>query len=222
VAIVTAADLVNLLRQSAILERDQLDEAARDLQARFPEPRALARELLQRGWLTPYQVNQLLSDSGRSLVWRPYIVLERLGEGGTGQVFKARHQHMQRVVALKVIRPELLADADVVSRFHREIQVASQVSHPNVVHAYDAGDIGGAQALVLEYVEGISLDRQVKEAGPLPGAMACDYIRQAALGLQHIHECGLVHRDIKPSNLLVTAGPDKNGVSNGKGNKPAT
>jgi len=219
VAIRTAADLVSFLRQSSILERDQLDEAARELQVRFPEPRALARELLQRGWLTPYQVNQLLADSGRSLVLRPYVVLERLGAGGTGQVFKARHQHMQRVVALKVIRPELLADADVVSRFHREIQVASQVSHPNVVHAYDAGDIGGAQTLVLEYVEGISLDQLVKESGPLPVPVACDYMRQTALGLQHIHECGLIHRDIKPSNLLVTG---REGATNGKGKKPAT
>jgi serine/threonine protein kinase len=215
----TAADLVNFLRQSSILERDQLEEAARDLQVRFPEARALARELLQRGWLTPYQVNQLLADSGRNLVLRPYVVLERLGAGGTGQVFKARHQHMQRVVALKVIRPELLADADVVNRFHREIQIASQVSHPNVVHAYDAGDIGGAQTLVLEYVEGTSLDRMVMESGPLPVRVACDYMRQAALGLQHIHECGLIHRDIKPSNLLVTG---SRAPTNGKGMKPAT
>jgi len=203
VAIVTAVDLVNALRQSSILERDQLEEAARELQARFPEPRALAGELLQRGWLTPYQVKRLLRDDGRSLVLPPYVVLERLGEGGTGKVFKARHQRLQRVVALKVIRPELLADADVVNRFQREIQVASRVSHPNVVHAYDAGDIGGVQTLVLEYIEGVSLDRLVKQSGPLPPAVACDYMRQAALGLQHIHECGLVHRDIKPSNLLL-------------------
>jgi serine/threonine protein kinase len=203
VAIATTADLVSALRQSLVLEPAQLEEAALHLQARFPEPRGLARELLQRGWLTAYQVNQLLQEGGRSLLLRPYVVLERLGEGGTGQVFKARHMHMQRVVALKVIRPDLLADADVVTRFHREIQVASQVAHANVVHAYDAGNIGGAQALVLEYVEGVSLDRLVKDSGPLAPAQACDYIRQAALGLQHIHECALVHRDIKPSNLLV-------------------
>src|SRR5262249_28729803 len=154
--------------------------------------------LIERGWLTAFQVNLLFQGRAADLMLGHYVVLERLGEGGTGQVFKARHQKLGRTVAVKVIRPELLTDPEVVARFYREVQVLSQMSHPNVVHAYDAGPIDATHFLAMEYVEGVDLDRRVKEQGPLPLALACDYIRQAALGLQHAHEKGLVHRDIKP------------------------
>ena len=109
---------------------------------------------------------------------------------------------MDRIVALKLIRPELLTDPEVVGRFYREVQVLSRLSHPNVVHAYDAGPLGSTHFLVMEYVEGIDLSRLVKQQGPLPIEEACDYLRQAARGLQHAHEKELVHRDVKPSNLL--------------------
>ena len=144
------------------------------------------------------------SVAGPSLILNSYVVLERLGEGGTGQVFKARHQHMNRIVALKLIRHDLVADKEVVVRFQREIQLASQLTDPHVVHAYDAGPIGNTYFLAMECVEGIDLLKLVKQNGRLPVAQAIDYVRQAALGLQHIHERSLVHRDIKPSNLLVT------------------
>jgi len=182
------------------------DAALADLPKRFPEPRALARELIQRGWLTPYQVNQLFQGRAAELWLEPYVILERLGEGGMGQVFKARHVDMQRVVALKLIRKELLVDAEAVSRFHREVQVISQLTHPHVIHAYDAALTRTPPFLVTEYVEGVSLNQLVERQGPLSVAQACEYIRQAALGLQHIHERGLAHRDIKPGNLLVSAG----------------
>src|SRR6516165_3345857 len=130
----SATSLVDRLRQGRLLSSTQ-DEELNELQARHPEARELASELLARGWLTPFQVNQLLQ--GRNLVLGSYVVVERIGEGGTGQVFKARHIHMKRLVALKVIRPELLADPEVVARFYREVEVASQVSHPNIVQAYD-------------------------------------------------------------------------------------
>jgi serine/threonine-protein kinase len=202
--VTTVPALVEAVRRCRLLSPPQLDELTRGLSGRFADARALARELLQRGWLTAYQVNQLLLGRGADLQIGQYLVLERLGEGGTGQVFKARHQNMNRVVALKVIRRELLADAEVVQRFYREIQVISKLAHPSVVHAYDAGPIGRAHVLVMEYVEGTDLDRLVKQSGPLPVAQASDYIRQAAVGLQHIHGRNLVHRDIKPSNLLVS------------------
>src|SRR5262249_51548490 len=133
-----------------------------------------------------------------------YLIVERLGEGGAGQVFKARHLKMDRVVALKVIRKELLADAEVVGRFYREIQILSQLDHPNVVRAYDAGPAGPTHFLAMEFVEGTDLGKLVKKGGPLPVQQACEYIRQAALGLQHAHERGLVHRDIKPHNLIMS------------------
>src|SRR5262249_17717364 len=134
----------------------------------------------------------------------PYRLLETIGQGGMGQVFKAQHTLMNRIVALKVIRKEKLAKPAVVARFHREVQLAAQLAHPNIVTAYDAGRTGDTHYLAMEYVDGINLFHLVRENGPLPVAQACDCIRQAALGLQHAHERDLVHRDIKPSNLLVT------------------
>ena len=129
---------------------------------------ALVRELVGRDWLTPYQANQLLAGRGAALVLGPYLVLERLGEGATGQVFKARHVHMRRVVAVKVIRPELLTDAEVVARFYREIQVISRLTHPHVVHAYDAGPVGRTHLLAMEYVEGVTWPISSSGMAPWP------------------------------------------------------
>ncbi|MBY0526437.1 MAG: serine/threonine protein kinase [Gemmataceae bacterium] len=199
----TTANLVDLLRQARLLDPPQMDEVTRDLQVRLPQPRPLAQELMKRGWVTPYQINQLFMGKANELALGPYIILERLGEGGVGYVFKARHQHMGRFVAVKVIRKDLVTDTEVVGRFYREIHAVSQLIHPNIVVAYDAGPVGQTHFFAMEYVEGIDFVRLVKKEGPLDVERACDYIRQAALGLQHIHERGLVHRDIKPSNLLV-------------------
>ncbi len=200
----SVADLVDTLRKSRLLEAGQLDEIRDQLQPRTSDPRALAHELIKRDWLTPYQVNQLFQDRGQDLVLGQYVLLERLGEGGMGQVFKARHRSLGRTVALKVVRKERLANPTVVRRFEREIRVAAQLKHPNVVLAFDADMIGNNYFIAMEYVEGVDLSRLVKVSGPLPVEQACDFIAQAALGLQHAHERGLVHRDVKPANLLVT------------------
>jgi serine/threonine protein kinase len=214
-ATLSVATLIETLRAGQFLDQEALAELTRHLQARFREPRSLAKELLQRNWLTPYQVNQLLFGRGTELLLGPYLILERLGEGGAGLVFKARHQKLQRIVALKVLRKELLSDPDVLGRFYREIQIVSRLDHPNIVHAYDAGPITPVASpsapgspsghfLAMEYVEGTDLGRLIKQGGPLPVEQACAYIRQAALGLQHAHEAGLVHRDIKPHNLILS------------------
>src|SRR5262249_59381914 len=105
---------------------------------------------------------------------------------------------------VKVIRINLLANANAIERFRREAKAAARLSHPNFVTVYDAGEVGTTQFLAMEYIPGIDLSRLVKDKGPLPVAQACEYIRQAACGLAHAHEKGLVHRDIKPSNLLLT------------------
>src|SRR5262245_38754058 len=204
--IASVADLVDTLRHTQLLTRPQQDELARALQPRFTEPRALARELIQRDWLTPFQINQVFQDRARDLVLGPYLLLERLGEGGMGQVFKARNRKLGLIVAIKVIRKERLTSTDALRRFRREILAAAQMSHPNVVRAFDADEIDGRYFLAMEYVEGADLGRLVKKHGPLPVAQACAYVRQAALGLQHAFERGFVHRDIKPSNLLVSGG----------------
>jgi len=210
--VTTLASLTEMLRSTGLLSDAQLRELDRELRARCADLRALARELLARDWLTAYQVNQILQGRGQDLVLGPYGLLERLGSGSTGWVFKARHRHLQRLVALKVLRRELLSDTEVVARFYQEIRGVSQLSHPHVIHAYDAGPIGRTHVLIMEYAPGIDLARLVQQSGPLPVAQACMYVCQAALGLQHIHQRGLVHRDVKPSNLLLVNG----GVAGGE------
>jgi tRNA A-37 threonylcarbamoyl transferase component Bud32/Leucine-rich repeat (LRR) protein len=201
----STASLLDALRRYRLLEPAQLEQVSRDPPTLFPDPRALARVLIGRGWLTPYQANKLLQGRGPELLLGSYVLLERLGEGGMGQVFKARNWKFGRVVAVKVIRKERLASAAAVRRFRREVRAVAALSHPNIVHAFDADEVDGTQLLVMEYVEGTDLKKLVQQRGPLPAGEACEYVRQAALGLQHAFERGVVHRDIKPHNLLLTA-----------------
>jgi serine/threonine protein kinase len=133
-----------------------------------------------------------------------YRLLGFIGSGGMGQVWKARHELMNRVVAVKVIRPDLLRDEKAVARFRQEVEAAAALDHAGIVRAFDAERVGDLHFLVMEYVEGVDLARLVQEQGPLPVAEACDYARQVAVGLAYAHERGLVHRDIKPHNLLRT------------------
>lgn len=134
-----------------------------------------------------------------------YRTVELLGRGGMGDVYKAEHRMMNRTVALKAINSKLVAKPAAVDRFHREVQAAAQLAHPNIVTSHDAEQVGDLHFLVMEYVDGTDLSKLVKERGPLPIQTACDWISQAARGLQHAHEQGMVHRDIKPHNLMVTS-----------------
>ncbi len=134
----------------------------------------------------------------------PYQLLDKLGEGGMGAVFKARHVKLGRLVALKVLAPHVPSRPDALSRFEREMKAVGTLSHPNVVQALDAGDFGGVHYLSMEYVEGQDLQELARAQGPMSIVIACEAIRQAALGLGAAHKLGLVHRDIKPSNLFVT------------------
>jgi serine/threonine-protein kinase len=203
-AIATVAALVEELRRYRLLDARQLEELTPALLARFADPKLLAKDLVVRDWLTPFQVNRLFLSRGAELLLGSYVLLERLGEGGMGTVYKARNWKLGQVVALKLIRQERLDSESALKRFQREIRVASQLNHPHIVRAYDADEVNGAHFFVMEYIEGIDLSKLVKKNGPLPIGDACDYIRQAALGLQHAFERGLVHRDIKPHNLLLS------------------
>jgi WD40 repeat protein/tRNA A-37 threonylcarbamoyl transferase component Bud32 len=196
--------LLDQLRESRLLEPAQLDELSRSPEATDRDPRPLARQLLQRRWLTKFQINQVVQGRAKDLMVGPYVILDRIGEGGMGVVYKARHLHMNRVVALKVIRKERLGNPEAVRRFYQEVQAAAQLVHPNIVLAFDANKVGSTHFFAMEYVDGTDLSHLVKASGPVPVAEACECVRQTALGLQHAHERGLVHRDIKPHNLLVT------------------
>ncbi|MDG2015237.1 MAG: serine/threonine-protein kinase, partial [Pirellulaceae bacterium] len=133
-----------------------------------------------------------------------YKLIAELGEGGMGQVFKARHRVMKRTVALKTIRPELINHPEAVKRFAQEASAAARLSHPNIVTAFDAEQCGDLHMLVMEFVDGESISLMVNRWGPLPVEKAIDYTCQAADGLQHAHDRKMIHRDIKPQNLMLT------------------
>jgi serine/threonine protein kinase/Leucine-rich repeat (LRR) protein len=141
-----------------------------------------------------------------------YEILSELGRGGMGVVHRARHRLMKRIVALKVLSPELQRDPEALARFRREVVAAASLSHANIVTAYDAQEIDGVAFLVMEFVPGVDLATWVKWRGPLPIDMAIDCILQAARGLEYAHRRKVIHRDIKPHNLLY-APPTADGES---------
>lgn len=133
----------------------------------------------------------------------PYRILSKLGAGGMGTVYKARHQHLDKIVAVKVLPARLTREPEAVARFKREMKAVGRITHPNIVQAFDAGEIDGTHFLAMEYVDGTDLNQLVKTNGPMTVPNACKAIRRAALALSTAHAAGLVHRDVKPSNLLV-------------------
>jgi len=163
----------------------------------------LAQELYRHGKLTKFQAQAVYQGKTRGLVVGNYIVLDRLGKGGMGQVYKARHRRLDRVVALKMLPASATRSPDAVKRFHREARAAARLSHPNIVATHDAAEEKGVHFLVMDCVEGEDLAQLVKRHGPLPVKKAVDYTLQAARGLEYAHREGVIHRDIKPSNLLV-------------------
>jgi serine/threonine-protein kinase len=160
----------------------------------------------------------LLAGRGADLVVGPYHVLDHLGRGGQSDVYRARPAGEGHVVALKVIRSDLPGNPEAARQFLLEMEAMTRLDHPNIVQFWDADQCGDSYYCAMEHIEGTDLGKYVRLMGPLPAAEACDYIRQAALGLQHAHEQGLIHRDIKPANLfLVSDGVISNRA--GKANK---
>ena len=158
--------------------------------------------------LTRWQIDRLTKKDAaacgpESLVLGDYVLLDPLGKGGMGIVYRARHRRMDRLVALKTLTDRATGSDDSVQRFQREVRAAARLSHPNIVAAYDAGEHNGTHYLVMELVDGIDLARLVRQSGPLNASRAVDYVRQAAAGFACAHAQGIIHRDIKPQNLLV-------------------
>lgn len=178
---------------------------AEALRARYPAGPPLAAALLRAGLLTPLQARWLARGDGARLAVGPYVLRDRLGAGGMGEVFLARHRWLPRPAAVKVARPGAGDAGRLRERFAREVRAAGRLDHPHVVHAYDAGQDRGRLWLALEYVPGPDLGRLAREGGPLPPGRACRYAGQAARGLDHLHGRGLVHRDVKPANLALAA-----------------
>jgi len=199
---ISQENFLALVLESRLVTADALDAALDDAPV-SDRAKHLARHLVKKGLLTRFQAQQIMSGRSAGFFLGQYRVLELVGQGGMGKVYKAEHMTMSRVVALKVLSYEVTRTERARQLFRREVRAAARLAHPNIATAYDANEVNGRAFLVLEYVAGPNLSRLVREHGPLPVGQACDFIRQASLGLQHAHELGMVHRDIKPSNLLV-------------------
>jgi len=203
-AIASTGVLIDTLRQYQLLTDAQLAQLPHLAGGRCVEARSLAKVLGQRGWLTIFQINQILGGRAKELVLGPYLIVDRLGQGGLSQVFKARNIYTNWIVALKVLRPEAMAESEGREQFLHEMEAMALLEHPNIVQFCDLDQAGDLFYFAMEFVEGTDLGKHVGLIGPLPVAEACNYIRQTALGLQHAHERNLVHRDIKPVNLFLT------------------
>lgn len=169
---------------------------------------SVANQLVKSGKLTKFQAAMLCQGRGKGLVLGEYIVLDKIGAGGMGQVFKAQHRRMKRMAAVKVLAPHITKDPQAVRRFYQEVEMAAKLTHPNIVASYDAAEAHGMHYLVMEFVDGSDLSSFLSKNGPLPLRTAIDCIRQAAEGLAYAHAQNVVHRDIKPGNLLL----DKSGA----------
>ncbi|QDU23149.1 bifunctional serine/threonine-protein kinase/formylglycine-generating enzyme family protein [Urbifossiella limnaea] len=198
------AAFLSSLRGSGLLTPAQADDLAAWATQTKPDPTTLAKEVARRGWLTNYQIKEVFRGRGKDLLVDRYVLLDLLGEGGMGRVFKAHDTRLARDVALKIIRKERLSNPAAVARFGHEMVALGQLQHPNVVKAFDASQTGDTHFVVMEFIDGQDLTKIVQARGPLPLVPACEAVRQAALGLHHAYEAGMVHRDIKPSNILVT------------------
>jgi serine/threonine protein kinase len=188
---------------AALAELEQLPAApsSPETEGQSPE-RQLADCLVAKGRLNRWQAEQLLRGRAKFNLG-PYQIIDSIGQGGMGQVFKAEHTLMGRIVAVKVL-PRHRTTPDSIACFTREIRNQAQLDHENLVRAYDAGQDGNVHFLVTEYVPGTDLRRLVRRNGRLSVQAAAAVITQAARGLEHAHAKGLIHRDIKPGNLLVT------------------
>lgn len=188
----------NQLRQAI----SQLREANAGQKVRDPEGKLVAAELVRAEVLTAYQADQLLA--GRTkLSLGQYIISDWIGQGGMGQVFKAVHEMLGQERAVKVL-PLSKSTPEAIESFRREIRTQAKLDHPNLVRAYDAGLDGNVHYMVVEYVSGTDLRRLVRAERALSVQRAANIIMQAALGLAHAHDRGLIHRDVKPGNILVT------------------
>lgn len=205
-----STDFMTLLRKSGLMSTAQLGVALA-LSREHNAAEDLSAELVRQGLLTSWQASQLLKGQ-TGFVLQHYKLLEAIGKGGMGHVFKAIDSRDASIVAVKVMSRKLSSNQNLVNRFRREIRASSRLNCPWIVRTIDAGRVGRIDFMVMEFVNGDQLDNILQRISSLPVSVACEIARQAALGLQHAHEQKMVHRDIKPANLMIDWTGDNSGI----------
>lgn len=206
---VSQREFVECVRRSQLLDEDAIRAALQGIKqgngGQLPDSATgLAQAFVDRQLLTPWQTTKLLAKRYKGFVLGKYRLLDHLGRGGMSSVYLAEHVHMQRQVAIKVLPSNLMENKSYLQRFYREAQAAAALDHPNIVRAYDIDCVDTNHFIVMEYVRGSDLQQHIQDAGqPLDVGLAAYYIVQAANGLRHAHDAGMIHRDIKPANLLI-------------------
>ncbi|QDU63644.1 Serine/threonine-protein kinase PrkC [Planctomycetes bacterium Pan216] len=198
----TLDDFAQQILSTGLVELEEL----RALRAGLPEnatAEALGKRLVTDGKLTSYQASMIYQGRGKNLSIGDYVLVDKLGKGGMGVVFRAYHRHMDREVALKVLPSSAVGTKEKVQRFRREVKAAAKLFHQNVVTALDASESRGIHYLVTELVEGPNLTDLVDKRGPLTVPDAIKAIIDAGRGLAYAHDKGIVHRDVKPGNMLI-------------------
>jgi eukaryotic-like serine/threonine-protein kinase len=190
------------LSSSGIVPEEKLKVVV-SKKASFADGEALARDMIKSRLLTKYQAEQILGGKGKSLTMGKYQILEKIGAGGMGQVYKAFHASTERIVAIKVILGKGKINPEVVKRFEREVKAAAKLVHSNIITVFDADQADGRIFMVMEYIKGDDLGGILRKKGQLSVSEVVDYILQAARGLKYAHDQGVIHRDIKPGNILV-------------------
>lgn len=201
-----ASEFLDHVSRSGLLSEERLNEYVERKRIEMPEAdgSTLAKAMVADDLLTPYQADLLQRGMHSGWILGDYVIVDLIGKGGMGLVFKARHRHLQRIVALKVLPPDAVASDHSVKRFQQELVALGKLHHPNIVVAHDARVAGGVHFMVMEYVPGMDLAKLVQKQGVLAYPQAVHYLLQAAAGLDFAHDHGVVHRDVKPQNLMVT------------------
>ncbi len=203
------AGFLQAIRSSRILSEQQFEKLAANIaKGGYPtELDELSSRLVKDGVLTQFQARQIQKGKPEGLKFGSYVILDFLGKGTTGKVYKARHRMMGRLVALKILDSRYVSNSTrSLARFQREMQLVGRLDHPNVVRAFDADRVADCHFIAMEYAAGSTLEALLRTKGALPPADVVYYASQAADGLAHAHARGVLHRDIKPSNLLLTEG----------------
>ncbi len=210
---ITSERIHELIEKSRLVDPTALNAAFEEIKGRnggvLPEdPVELCKELEAKGLVTRWQCEKFLQGKYKGFILGKHKLLGHLGSGGMSSVYLAEHLMMRHKRAIKVLPKSKLGNSSYLERFQREAKAIASLNHPNIVKAFDIDNDRDTHYIVMEYVEGADMQTLVRKHGPLPFDLAADYIAQAARGLQHAHELGLIHRDVKPANILI----DKNGI----------